>query len=248
MDKRLLEEVSRQKELMKVNEQGLAQSIFGGVTDSMGKAIAKSFLDAAFDKDEDEVSIDKLTSDDKTSSDSPTEKSFGKVSAKGQELLNNPIFKKKLKEISQAINIDESSIIKLMKHESGLNPMAKNSIGCVGLIQFCPGGGSTKKVNGKTYSLEDLRNNLEVQMDAIKDFWLTGYKNGKIRRPADLYIYNFFPVAAGKSDDFVLQSKGLSATTVAKANPVFNKTLGKPVTSPLTVGDLKQYYQKTGMV
>ena len=248
MEKRLLEEISRQKELMRLDEQGLAQSIFGGVTDSMGKAIAKSFLDAAFDKDEDEVSIDKLTSDDKTSSDLPTEKSFGKVSAKGQELLNNPIFKKKLKEISQALNIDESSIIKLMKHQSGLNPMAKNSIGCVGLIQFCPGGGSTKKVNGKTYSLEDLRNNLEVQMDAIKDFWLTGYKNGKIRRPADLYIYNFFPVAAGKSDDFVLQSKGLSATTVAKANPVFNKTLGKPVTSPLTVGDLKQYYQKTGMV
>lgn len=253
MEKRLLEEISRQKELMRLDEQGLAQSIFGGVTDSMGKAIAKSFLDAAFDKDEDEISFDKLTSDDeksddKTSSSTPTEKSFGKVSAKGQELLNNPIFKKKLKEISQAINIDESSIIKLMKHESGLNPMAKNSIGCVGLIQFCPGGGSTKKVNGKTYSLEDLRNNLEIQMDAIKDFWLTGYKNGKIRRPADLYIYNFFPVAAGKSDDFVLQSKGLSATTVAKANPVFNKTLGKPITSPLTVGDLKQYYQKTGMV
>ena len=248
MDKKLLEEVSRQKELMRVDEQGLAQSIFGGVTDSMGKAIAKSFLDAAFDKDYDEISFDKLKSDDNTSNSTPTEKSLGKVSAKGQELLNNPIFKKKLKEISQAINIDESSIIKLMKHESGLNPMAKNSIGCVGLIQFCPGGGSTKKVNGKTYSLEDLRNNLEVQMDAIKDFWLSGYKNGKIRRPADLYIYNFFPVAAGKSDDFVLQAKGLSATTVAKANPVFNKTLGKPVTSPLTVGDLKQYYQKTGMV
>ena len=156
--------------------------------------------------------------------------------------------KYKLKEISQAIHIDESSIIKLMKHESGLNPMAKNSIGCVGLIQFCPGGGSTKTVNGKSYSLEDLRNNLEVQMDAIKDFWVKGYNNGKIRKPADLYIYNFFPVAAGKSDDFVLQSKGLSANTVAKANPIFNKTLGKSISSPLTVGDLKHYYQKTGMV
>jgi len=245
MEKRLLEEVFRQKELMNINEDGLGQSIFGGVKDSMGKAILKSFLDATFDKDEDEVSIDKLTSDNKTSdSNTPTEK----VSAKGQELLNNPIFKKKLKEISQSIHIDESSIIKLMKHESGLNPMAKNSIGCVGLIQFCPGGGTTKTVNGKSYSLEDLRNNLEAQMDAIKDFWLKGYNSGKIRKPADLYIYNFFPVAAGKSDDYVLQSKGLSAATVAKANPVFNRTLGKPTTSPLTVGDLKQYYEKTGMV
>ena len=135
-----------------------------------------------------------------------------------------------------------------MKHESGLNPTVKNSIGCVGLIQFCPGGGATKTVNGKSYSLEDLRNNLEVQMDAIKDFWVKGYNNGKIKRPEDLYIYNFFPVAAGKSDDFILQAKGLSATKVAKANPGFNKKLGKPIDSPLTVGDLKDYYRQTGMV
>lgn len=170
------------------------------------------------------------------------------ISAKGQELLNNQVFKKKLKEISRAINIPENSIIKLMKHESGLDPKIKNSIGCVGLIQFCPGGGRTKTVNGKTYTLEELRNDLGAQMDAIKDFWVSGYERGKIKNPADLYIYNFFPVAAGKPDDFVLQAKGLSAKTVAKANPGFNKKLGKPIDSPLTVGDLKQYYKQTGMV
>lgn len=180
--------------------------------------------------------------------DTPSDTSIGNVSAKGQELLNNPTFKKKLKEISQAINIPESSIIKLMKHESGLDPSIKNSIGCVGLIQFCPGGGRTKTVNGKTYTLDELGKNLEAQMDAIKDFWVSGYQRGKIKRPEDLYIYNFFPVAAGKPDDFVLQAKGLSATTVAKANPGFNKKLGKPISSPLTVGDLKKYYRQTGMV
>jgi hypothetical protein len=174
--------------------------------------------------------------------------SIGKISEKGQKLLNSPIFKKKLKEISQAINIPENSIIKLMKHESGLDPTIKNSIGCVGLIQFCPGGGLPKTINGKTYSLDEIRYDLEAQMEAIKQFWLSGYKNGKIKRPEDLYIYNFFPVAAGKPDDFVLQAKGLSATTVAKANPIFNRKLGKPALSPLTVGDLKQYYQQTGMV
>ena len=174
--------------------------------------------------------------------------SLGKISEKGQALLNNPVFKQKLKEISDAIHIDEQSILKLMKHESGLDPTIKNSIGCVGLIQFCPSGGSTKVVNGQSYSLEDLRNNLEVQMDAIKDFWKKGYDSGKIKSPHDLYIYNFFPVAAGKSDDFVLQSGNLTAQKVAKANPVFNRTLGKPADTPLTVGDLKNYYQKTGMV
>ena len=176
--------------------------------------------------------------------------SIGSVSAKGQELLNNPTFKTKLKEISSAIGIDENSIIKLMQHESGLNPSVKNSIGCVGLIQFCPdkGGGSTKTISGKKYSLEDIRTNLDTQMEAIKEFWLTGNKSGKIKTPADLYIYNFFPIAAGKPNDYVLQTNGMSAQTIAKANPVFNKTLGKPVDTPLTVGDLNQYYQTKGMV
>ena len=69
-----------------------------------------------------------------------------------------------------------------MKHESGLDPSIKNSIGCVGLIQFCPGGGRTKTVNGKTYTLDELGKNLEAQMDAIKDFWVSGYQKGKIKK------------------------------------------------------------------
>lgn len=177
-------------------------------------------------------------------------KSNDKISAKGQELLNNPTFKDKLKEISSEIGISEDSIIKLMKHESGLNPSIKNSIGCVGLIQFCPdsSGGSTKTINGKTYNLSELVNNLDLQMDAIKDFWGKGKSSGKIRNAKDLYVYNFFPIAAGKSDNYVLQTKGLSAEKVARANPVFNRTLGRPIDTPLTVGDLTNYYEMTGMV
>ena len=112
--------------------------------------------------------------------------SIGKISAKGQELLKNPIFKQKLKEISQAINIPENSIIKLMKHESGLDPTIKNSIGCVGLIQFCPGGGMPKTINGKSYTLDEIRYDLEAQMEGIKQFWLSGYERGKIKREGRL--------------------------------------------------------------
>lgn len=202
-------------------------------------------------KDSTDNSIDTSEPNSDTNNDSESDTSkglIGKISAKGQELLNNRIFKKKLKEISNTIKIPEDSIIKLMKHESGLDPKIKNSIGCVGLIQFCPGGGRTKTVNGKTYTLDELANDLEAQMDAIKDFWKKGYDSGRIKSPEDLYIYNFFPVAAGKSDDTLIQAKGLSAKTVAKANPGFNKKLGKPIDSPLTVGDLKKYYRQTGMV
>jgi hypothetical protein len=172
------------------------------------------------------------------------------ISPKGQELLKNPIFKQKVKEMSSEIGIDENSIINLMKHESGLNSSIVNSSGCVGLIQFCPdnSGGSTKTINGKTYNLNELKDDLELQLDAIKDFWSKGKRDGKIKDAEDLYIYNFFPVAAGKSDDFVLQTKGLSAEKIARANPIYNRTLGRPINTPLTVGDLRDYYQMKGMV
>jgi hypothetical protein len=193
---------------------------------------------------------DEKDSESLDSLDSDSKESIGKVSAKGQELLNNPIFKEKLKQISSEIGISESSIIKLMKHESGLDSSVKNSIGCVGLIQFCPDnkGGSSKTINGKTYNLSDLQDDLELQLDAIKEFWSKGKRDGKIKNAKDLYVYNFFPIAAGKSDDYVLQTKGLSAQTIAKANPVFNKRLGRPINTPLTVGDLGDYYEMTGMV
>ena len=187
--------------------------------------------------------------EDNSTDDESNDQPIGKVSAKGQELLNNPMFKEKLKEISNEIGVRENSIIKLMKHESGLNPSIKNPIGCVGLIQFCPDsrGGSSKTINGTTYRLSELQNDLELQLEAIKEFWSKGKRDGKIKNAEDLYIYNFFPVASGKPDDFILQAKGLSKEKVARANPIFNRTLGKR-NNQLTVGDLKQYYRKTGMV
>ena len=51
-----------------------------------------------------------------------------------------------------------------------------------------------------------------------------------------------------KPDNFVLQSNDLSAETVANSNPGFNRVLGRDRKTPLTVGNLKDYYQKTGMV
>jgi hypothetical protein len=223
------------KKVIRLTEQELSK-ILGDILNMTG----------IFGKNKMKSSVDKTT----TSSSSDSDVSDIKVSAKGQELLNNPIFKEKLKEISSEIGISESSIIKLMKHESGLDSSVKNSIGCVGLIQFCPDskGGSSKTINGKSYNLSELQGDLELQLNAIKEFWSKGKRDGKIKNAKDLYVYNFFPVAAGKSDDYVLQTKGLSAQTIAKANPVFNKRLGRPVNTPLTVGDLGDYYEMTGMV
>jgi hypothetical protein len=192
---------------------------------------------------------DEESTDDQGSEESNSSIDLKNVSEKGQELLNNKLFKDRLSEISNKIGVDENSIIKLMKHESNLDPSIKNSIGCVGLIQFCPDnrGGSSKTISGKKYDLEKLRNNLGLQMDAIEEFWVEGKKRGKINSSKDLFIYNFFPVAAGKPDNFVLQTSKIPAQQVANKNPIFNRTLGRARNTPLTVGDLKNFYKQTGM-
>jgi hypothetical protein len=220
------------KKVIRLSEQDLISLLKGVLDNPLLKVIGGDSSDRSSKKSEKDT------------------ESSTKISAKGQELLNDPIFKEKLKQISNEIGISEDSIIKLMKHESGLDSSVKNSNGCVGLIQFCPdsGGGSTKTINGKTYNLTELQNNLELQLDAIKEFWSKGERDGKIKNAKDLYIYNFFPVAAGKSDDYVLQTRGLSAEKVARENPIFNKTLGRPVETPLTVGDLGNFYKIKGMV
>lgn len=222
------EEKNRIKSLYSIDEQTM------GVGDLIPALFKTIFSFGNDDKSKDEKSIDKTTKN---------------ISLKGQELLNNKLFKKKLSQISDKIGIDEESIIKLMKHESGLDPKKENSIGCVGLIQFCPdnSGGNYKTIKGTTYNFDELKNNLELQMDAIEKFWVDGVNRGKIKSVKDLYIYNFFPIAAGKSDNFVLQTDTLSAQKVANSNPIFNRTLGRPRNTPLTVGDLKKFYKITGM-
>jgi hypothetical protein len=261
-NKKILAEIKRFKELSNIKESSVNEDLIDDLQ-SLGSAGIDAIKNSDFVK-----TIKSVVSNDEnspikdsgiiqkikdmfkgiTSDEDIKDIELGHISDKGQKLLDNKLFQDKLDEISSAIHIDKKYIIKLMNHESGLDPKITNSIGCVGLIQFCPSGGSSKIINGKSYSLEDLRNDLGLQMDAIKEFWVKGYENGKIKSPEDLYIYNFFPVAAGKPDDFVLQSSGLSARTVANANPVFNRVLGKDRSTPLTVGGLKDYYQQTGMV
>jgi hypothetical protein len=217
-----------------------------------------NFINKKFGSNTEEVFSDvmntllgnKKTSTIQSSSPEVSSSSEVKITEKGQKLLKDPLFKEKLSKISKEINIDENSIKKLMNLESGLNSQIKNNIGCVGLIQFCPDipRSGYKTISGKKYNLEELRNNLSLQMDAILEFWKEGYRSGKIKEPKDLYLYNFIPRAAGKPDDYVLRTNTSSPEKVAKQNPIFNRTLGRPSGTPLTVGDMERYYRKTGMV
>lgn len=149
---------------------------------------------------------------------------------------NKEAFEAKMRDISAKLEINPNWLMLVMFVESGLNPAAENSIGCVGLIQFCPdaAGSGTKTLGGQPVSLSTIKSASNVaQLDYVYQYYLP-YK-GRIKSFEDLYLVNFFPIAVGWSDDRVIESSGLSAQAIALANPAFN--LNKD--SNITIGEFK---------
>jgi hypothetical protein len=122
-------------------------------------------------------------------------------------------FIKKVKEISQRLQISPNWLMAIMSFESAntFSPSIRNkSTNAVGLIQFMPStaislGTSTEQLS-KMSALEQLN---------YVEKYLQPYK-GKMKSYIDTYFSVFFPLAIGKPDDWVLQAKGLSANKIAR--------------------------------
>lgn len=74
-------------------------------------------------------------------------------------------------------------------NESGLNPLAKNSIGAVGLNQMMPATLAGLGVDPETFRTGGV----EYQLQVMQQFFAP--IKGKIKRAGDLYLFNFFPAA-----------------------------------------------------
>lgn len=136
----------------------------------------------------------------------------------------------KVIEVATSLGIEPNWLLAVMYFESGktFSPSKTNSIGSVGLIQFTrdKAGVNYKTINGKRYLLSDLKNMSFVeQMNVVKEYYKEVIRTTK-KVPqsfVDTYLVTFFPLAVGKSDDFIFQTKGLSAGLIAKQNPIFAK-------------------------
>lgn len=154
---------------------------------------------------------------------------------------NKQAFDAKVREIAAKLSIDPNWLMINMFSESGLNSHIENSIGCIGLIQFCPDstGNGSKNINGQIYNLQALKSGSNLdQLDAVYEY----YKPyaGRINNFEDLYLIDFFPAALGWSDDRVIESSSLSAATVAKANKSFDLNMDNQI----TVGEFKTAVRK----
>lgn len=132
---------------------------------------------------------------------------------------------KKVRSIADKLDIDPNWIMIVFHSESGLKPTIANSIGCVGLIQFCPdkAGGSTKTIQGVKYNLNTIRYMSWVdQIEVCYKYWYT-YRNS-ISDLYDLYLATFYPYAMDKGNSYKYGSQVSDAMVlkVAKQNPAIS--------------------------
>jgi peptidoglycan hydrolase-like protein with peptidoglycan-binding domain len=127
-------------------------------------------------------------------------------------LASDPEFLKKVNEVASKLGIDPNILMKIMQHESGLNPRAENKIGCVGLIQFCPK--SNIGVPSRT-----IKNMSAIdQMDLVYKYYKrAGVTPGMTQ--GEIYMLTFLPWAKNKKDSTVIGQRGggeLSDTGISK--------------------------------
>ena len=148
-------------------------------------------------------------------------------------------FGQKVESIAAHLGIHPDWLMQVMWAESKLKPAAANRQGkdrhlvAAGLLQFTTGSGIVRA--GKVPSIGHILTMPALaQLDLVK-WYFTPFRN-KMRSYYDVYAVTFFPAMIGKPDDWVMQTKSLSAATVAKQNPAISK--GK---ARITVADFKRY-------
>jgi len=148
-------------------------------------------------------------------------------------------FAKKVETISAYLGIHPDWLMQVMWAESKLKPSAANRQGkdkhlvAAGLLQFTTGSGIVRA--GKVPSIGHILSMSALdQLDLVK-WYFTPYRK-KMRSYYDVYAVTFFPALVGKPDEWVLQTKTLSAATIARQNPAISK--GK---ARITVADFKRY-------
>ena len=130
---------------------------------------------------------------------------------------NREQFLGKVKNISEKLGIDPNWLMYVMWFESGLNHRAQNATsGATGLIQFMP---ATAAHLGTTTADLLQMSNVE-QLDYVYQY-LRPYR-GDMESLVDVYLAVFFPAAIGKPGEYVFKTSSLSASIIAKQNPVRN--------------------------
>lgn len=124
----------------------------------------------------------------------------------------------KVIDISSKLRIDPNWLMAIMDLETDgtFDPSITNSLGYTGLIQF--GASAAAELGTTTAALR--RMSAVEQLDYVYRYFAR--KQGQLTSLVDTYLHVFFPIAVGRGDDFLIESRGLSAAAIAKANKGFD--------------------------
>lgn len=133
-------------------------------------------------------------------------------------LVYRAAFISKIKEVATRLNINPNWLMAIINWESAgsFNPAITNSIGATGLIQFMP-----RTAIGLGTTTAALRQMTAVQQLEYVYKYFQPYKL-KIKGYVDMYLATIFPLALGKSNDWVIHSSTLSANIFTSYNPAFD--------------------------
>jgi len=134
---------------------------------------------------------------------------------------------------SESLGIDPNWLMAVMYFETAgtFSASIRNPYSdATGLIQFMP----TTAIDLGTSINQLALMSAEEQLYYVYSYYYP-YRN-RIKSYVDLYLATFFPVAIGKQDNYILQTKGISASAIADVNPVFDLNNDRKI----TVGEIKE--------
>jgi hypothetical protein len=160
-------------------------------------------------------------------------------------LAERKAFSDEVIKLAAHLGVNPNWLMQIMHAESGVNAHSKlklkskwpdgtNKI-AGGLIGFMP---QTAASYGTT--VEEMIKLTNVQQFEYVKKHFERYR-GKLKSYYDVYAVVFFPIAWGKPDDFIIQSKSLSAARIAEQNPAINANKD----GIITVAEFKQYVWRT---
>lgn len=154
---------------------------------------------------------------------------------------NIAVFKDKLIRYSDMLGINPNWLMAVMEIESGCNPQAVNSIsGATGLIQFMPT--TAQNLGTTTAKIKQMKG--EEQLDYVYKYFKP--YAGKIKNLIDCYFVVFFPMAIGKSDNWVLQTSKLSANKIAQQNKGYDLNKDGKITRGEVAQQITSILKKKG--
>lgn len=159
----------------------------------------------------------------------------------------------KVIEVAANLGINPNWLLAVIYFETAksFSPSKTNSIGSVGLIQFTrdKSGVAYKTINGKKYALTDIgKMDFNTQMDLVFEYFKEVKKTtGKsLNSFLDVYFAVFFPRALNQSSTYILQTGSLTASLIAKQNPIFDINKDGKITKSEIEGFFKSYFIKNG--